>query len=180
VDDDSQPVMVPRNDKPLAPVAAQRVQRLREHLIGILQDLRKTNHVEHIASPLRGAPSGFHAIVAKTACSLCRGHCCRNGDDDGFLDDRTLARMRLANPSLSERGLIRLYVSRVPDVAYRDSYIFHGKHGCTLDRSMRADICNIYYCGGLDAFMKSETELGPTVVLAGEGEKMRLSSVLEP
>ena len=88
--------------------------------------------------------------------------------------------MLLANPNLSKHDLLRRYFGRVPDAAYRDSCIFHGKQGCTLDRSMRADVCNAYYCGGLGAFMKSKAELGPTVVLAGEGEKMRVSATLKP
>jgi hypothetical protein len=130
IDDDSLPVMVPRNDKPLAPVAPARVRRLREHLIGILHDLRKANHLERFASPLRPAPPGFAALVARSACSLCKGSCCRNGDDDAFLDDRTIARVRLAKPDATETALLRLYLSRVPDAVYQDSCIFHGKHGC--------------------------------------------------
>jgi hypothetical protein len=55
-----------------------------------------------------------------------------------------------------------------------------GKHGCTLDCSMRADVCNTYYFGGLGAFMKSKEENRPTVVLAGEGEKMRVSAKVDP
>jgi hypothetical protein len=66
-------------------------------------------------------------------------------------DDRTLARVRLANPEMKDRALLRLYLNRVPSMAYRDSCIFHGKEGCTLDRSMRADVCNTYYCGGLSS-----------------------------
>jgi nucleotide-binding universal stress UspA family protein len=56
----------------------------------------------------------------------------------------------------------------------------HSKRGCTLDRSMRADICNTYFCGGLRAYMKGHTDPEPTVVLAGEGDKMRSSPILVP
>jgi hypothetical protein len=116
--------------------------------------------------------------VAQTACSLCKGRCCRNGDDDAFLDDRTLARVRLAKPVTDERDVLRLYLDCVP-VAYRDSCIFHGNRGCTLDRSLRADICNTYYCGGLGAYMKTGATV-PVKVIAGEGDKMRTSPVLLP
>jgi hypothetical protein len=81
---------------------------------------------------------------------------------------------------MSERALLRLYLDRVPSATYRDSCIFHGKRGCALDRSMRADVCNTYYCGGLGAFMKSNDTAMPTVVIAGEGDKMRTSPVLVP
>ena len=105
-DDESLPVMVPRNDKPLVPVALERVRKLREHLINILQDLRKSKHLERVASPLRGEPTGFPAIVARSACSLCKGWCCRNGDDDAFLDDRTLACVRLGKPGYDGTGAL--------------------------------------------------------------------------
>lgn len=51
-DDDSQPVMVPRNDKGLVAMPPERVQRLREHLIKELADLRKAKHLECFASPV--------------------------------------------------------------------------------------------------------------------------------
>jgi hypothetical protein len=179
-DDDSLPVMVPRSDKPLVAVSPERVRRLREHLIKKLGELRKTKHLDRFATPERPAPVGVAAIVARSACSLCKGWCCRNGDDDAFLDDRTLVRMLLARPEMSERALLRLYLNRVPTVGYRDSCIFHGKKGCTLDRSMRADVCNTYYCGGLGAFMKSRDAPVPTVIIAGAGDKIRTSPVLLP
>jgi hypothetical protein len=178
-DDDSLPVMVPRSDNGLAAIPPERVRRLREHLIEALRELRTAKHWERLASPERPAPSGFEARVARTACSLCKGWCCRNGDDDTFLDDRTLARVRLARPELNERAVLRLYLDLVPPVAYRDSCIFHGKQGCTLDRSLRADICNSYYCGGLGAYMKTSSAV-PVKVIAGEGDKMRTSPVLTP
>jgi hypothetical protein len=179
-DDDSQPVMVPRSDKALVAVSPERVRRLREHLIKTLRELRVAKHLEHVASPMRPEPTGFAARVARTACSLCKGWCCRNGDDDAFLDDRTLARVRLVRPDMTEAAMLRLYLERVPPVAYRESCIFHGKQGCTLDRSMRADVCNSYYCGGLGAFVKAGGEPMPTKVFAGEGEKLRTSPVLLP
>jgi hypothetical protein len=178
-DDDSLPVMVPRSDKVLVPTSASRVRRLREHLIEALRELQRAKHVERIASPLRPEPTGFTKRVARTACSLCKGWCCRNGGDDAFLDDRTMARVRLARPDMDERAVLRLYLDRVPTAAYQDSCIYHGKQGCTLDRSLRADVCNSYYCGGLGAYMKTGAAI-PTKVVAGEGGNMRTSQVLVP
>jgi hypothetical protein len=45
---------------------------------------------------------------------------------------------------------------------------------------MRADVCNSYYCGGLGTFLKSRDPETPTVIIAGEGKKMRTSPVLMP
>ena len=93
--------MVPRNDKDLVAVPPERVRRLREHLINELRDLRKAAHLERFASPAQPEPPALAARVARTAYSLCKGWCCRNGDDDAFLDDRTLARVRLAKPDMT-------------------------------------------------------------------------------
>jgi hypothetical protein len=100
--------------------------------------------------------------------------------DDAFLDDRTLARVRLAQPALTEGALRQLYLDRVPSDSFRGSCIFHGSRGCTLDKSMRADVCNSYFCGGLGAYVKSCDRATPAMVIAGEGDKMRTSSVLMP
>ena len=80
---------------------------------------------------------------------------------------------------MTERAILRLYLEHVPPVTYRDSCIFHGKQGCTLDRSLRADVCNTYYCGGLGTYMKTGAPV-PIKVFAGEGAKMRTSRVLTP
>jgi hypothetical protein len=179
-DDDCLPVIVPRSDRRLVPTAAERVEKLRNHLREALLDLGKARRLDRLATPVSPEPAGFRAVVARAACSLCRGWCCRNGGEEAFVDDRTLARLRLANPEITDQAIIRLYLARVPEAGYQDSCIFHGKHGCTLDRSMRGDICNTYFCGGLQAYMRGRTDPEPTVVLAGEGEKMRSSAVLKP
>src|SRR5215831_17418022 len=173
-DDDSHPVMVPRNDRALMAVSLERVRRLREHLIKELRGLRMAKHSERFASPLRPEPEGFAARVARTACSLCKGWCCTNGDDHAFLDQATIARVRRARLPLDLRAVLRLYIERVPEVGYEGSCIFHGKQGCTLDRSLRSDVCNSYFCGGLQAYMKGGDTMTPTLIIAGVGDKCAL------
>ena len=179
-DNDYLPVTVPRSDKPVVPVSPERVERLRQHLLETLRDLRKARRIDRLVSSVSPEPDGFRSVVARTACSLCRGSCCRHGGDEAFLDDRTLARFRVAEPEITDQAIARLYLDRVPEVVQGESCIFHGKRGCTLDRSMRADVCNRFFCGGLSAYIRSNAAPEPTVVLAGEGEKMRISSVLVP
>ena len=114
--------------------------------------------------------------VARAACSLCRGWCCRNGGDDAFLDDQAMARLRRDRPQLDVQALLRVYIARVPVLAYQDSCIFHGKRGCTLDRSLRADICNGYFCRGLGNYVKSGKADAPTTVIAGKRDTRGLSA----
>ena len=177
---DSLPVMVPRSDKRLAPVSPERIRRLRQHLIDVILDLRKAGAMRPTASAVAPEPVGFTGVVARAACALCKGVCCRHGDDNGYIDDQALVRVQLENPRLSDEAILKLYLQRVPTTAYRDSCIFHGKKGCTLDRTMRADICNTYFCGGLRSYMESGAAPEPTVVIAGESEKMRVTPVLVP
>jgi hypothetical protein len=179
-DEDSLPVMVPRNDKAAVPISPERVRRLRKQLVATLRALHRMKNPEHSASPLRPEPEGFAGRVARTACSLCKGWCCRNGEDHAFLDERTMARMRCARSALDVRAVLRLYVERVPEVGYKDSCIFHGKQGCTLDRSLRSDVCNSYFCGGLQAYLTGDEVVTPTMIIAGAGDKMRTSPILMP
>lgn len=177
-DDDSLVVMVPRNQKALVPTSPERVRRLRMHLVESLRALRTMKDPERSASPLRPAPDGFAGRVARTACSLCRGWCCKGGGDHAYLDERTMARVRHARLELDARAVLRLYVDRVPAVGYEGSCVFHGAKGCTLDRSLRSDVCNSYYCGGLGTYVTDGDTTTDVVVIAGEGDKMRRSPVL--
>jgi hypothetical protein len=173
-DDDAIPVIVPRSGRALAPISPERLRRLRDHLTRTVASMRP----DEPPSNVRDGPEGFHAKVAATACTLCRGWCCRGGADDGFLDEPTLARV---SPSLmSGAEVIDMYLERVPDVGYAGSCIFHGVRGCTLDRSTRSDVCNAYFCDGLHSFLWSNEPVGPTIVISGELTEMRLSPVLTP
>jgi len=174
---DAVPVHVPRNIKPLMPVAPDRVRRLREHLI---KAIRKARGLEHAACPLPAAPAGFAARVARVACSICKGWCCQNGGDDAFLDDQTMTRVRRDRPELRAGALPRLYLDRVPARAYEDSCIFHGNKGCVLDRSLRADICNSFFCRGFGAYLTDRQTDVPRIVIAGDGDETRASAILIP
>ena len=179
-DDDHLPVMVPRSDKVLVQTPPERVRRLRRHLVVTLRALRTAKETKRKTSPPHPEPEGFAARVAGTACGMCKGWCCKNGEDDAFLDEPTLLRVRRAGPALKARAVLRLYMDRVPAQAYQGSCIFHGRQGCTLDRALRSDVCNSYFCGGLQNYLSGGNAAGPTVVIAGEGGKMRTSPVLIP
>jgi hypothetical protein len=172
-DDDAVPVIVPRSDRALSPTPPERIEKLRERLAAILTRMR-TNEP---ASSVRPGPDGFAARVAASACTLCKGWCCKNGDDDGFLDEATLARVW---PGMTAAAIVHMYVERVPNIGYEGSCIFHGEKGCTLPRDLRSNVCNVYFCGGLQGFIQSDEKPGPTIVIAGELDKMRLSPVLVP
>ena len=179
-DDDSLPVIVPKNDKAVVPISPERVRRLCKHLVVTLRALRRMKSSEHSVSPLRPEPEGFAGHVARTACSLCKGSCCKNGEDHAFLDEATIARVHCTGPALDMRAVLRLYIGRVPEVGYQNSCIFHGKQGCTLDRSLRSDVCNSYFCGGLQVYLTGDDFVTPTMIVAGAGDNIRTSPSLMP
>ena len=57
---------------------------------------------------------------------------------------------------------------------------FTEKQGCTLDRSLRSDVCNSYFCSGLQGYMTGGDTVTPTMIIAGVGDQMRTSPILMP
>jgi hypothetical protein len=171
-------VTVPLNRKALAPTSSERVRRLRRHLVASLRAMRTMKDPRGSASPQRPEPDGFVGRVARAACAVCKGWCCKGGGDHAYLDERVMARVRQARPELDARAVMRLYVERLPAVGYEGSCVFHGTDGCTLDRSLRSDVCNSYFCTGLGNYVKVADAAADVVVIAGEGDEMHMSPVL--
>jgi hypothetical protein len=137
---------------------------------------QRLDHPDYAYNAMRPIAGVDHRV----ACSLCKGWCCRSGEDNAFLDETTMARVRYARSALDVRAVLRLYVERVPEVGFEDSCIFHGKQGCTLDRSLRSDVCNSYFCSGLQVYMTGGDAVTPTMIIAGVGDQMRTSPILMP
>jgi hypothetical protein len=176
----NQIVMVPLNVRALIPIDRERIRRLRKHLVQSLRAMRTMKRSAQSASELRAEPPGFIGEVARTACSLCRGYCCKGGGDHAYLDERAMARVRAARPLLNAGEVLRLYVERMPSAGYAGSCVFHGEGGCTLDRSLRSDVCNSYFCAGLDNFIKGKGLPTTTIVVASQGDESRTSPALTP
>lgn len=169
VPDGAPVVEVPRNLRALVPVTPERVRRLRHHLVASLRAERELKRPERFARPALPDPEGLAGDVARAACTLCGGWCCKGGEEHAYLDERTMARVRRARPELEARQAIRLYVERVPAEGYEGSCVFHGATGCTLDRSLRSDVCNSYFCSGLGNFVKAPSDAAAVLVVAGTG-----------
>lgn len=160
-------VVVPRYAGVLAPVTTERRRELRAHLLRTLRTLGARYRDEATpATPLRPEPQGFPGTVAHAACTLCRGYCCRGGGERAYLDERDFARVRRTLPELSASALVHAYLHRVPEKAHAGSCIFHGRHGCTLPRTLRSDVCNSYFCAGLRDFLHAQDASGRVAVTA--------------
>ena len=174
----NQAVTVPLSSRGLVPMEPERVRRLRKHLVQSLRAMRTMKRPAQSASPMRPEPEGFAGDVARAACTLCRGWCCKGGGDHGYLDERVMVRVRQAQPELDARAVIRLYVGSVPAMNYAGSCVFHGEQGCTLDRSLRSDVCNSYFCTGLGNFVKGGEAVTSAIVIATQDGETRISPVL--
>lgn len=173
-------VEVPYREAPLAPVAPERVRTLKKHLVESLRDLRSAKRPERLIQPESVPPSGFAATVTTVGCTHCQGFCCRNGGEQAYLDERTMARVRKANPELDAAAIIRLYTSVIPAQAVAGSCIFHGERGCTLTRALRAELCNSYWCTGLQDYLNYADGRSRVVIVAARNGEGRSSPVLYP
>lgn len=179
-EDDARPLIVPLNNRALVPTSADRVRRLRKHLLETLRAWRDTSPPAPSVSVFPPELDEFAARVAQAACTLCKGWCCKGGGEHAYLDERTMARVRRNGTGLTARSMMQLYLERVPDTGYEGSCIFHGREGCTLTRALRSNICNDYFCTGLGTYVTAHEPPTPVVVIAGDGNKMRTSPILSP
>jgi hypothetical protein len=175
---DNQAVMVPLNRRALVPRDPERVRRLRKHLVQSLRAMRMMKRPVESASPLRPEPEGFLGTLARAACGLCKGWCCKGGGEHGYLDERVMARVRQARPELDASAVIRLYTERVPVSGYAGSCIFHAESGCTLDRSLRSDVCNSYFCTGLGNLVKIGQAPTKAIIVATQDGETCMSPVI--
>jgi hypothetical protein len=147
-------VTVPLLNDTLEPPPPARVRAFKRHLIQALRDLRIAKRPDRLRQRATPEPSGFTAAVLQAGCATCQGHCCKGGGDHAYIDERTMARVRRDNPELDARAIIGLFLARLAPLSWRASCLFHGPDGCTLGRGLRAELCNAYYCNGLQAFLQ--------------------------
>ena len=108
----------------------------------LLADLKTPARAARKAGP---APPDEVPAVG-TACSLCRGFCCRTGGNEAYLNPKTLARVWSERAHMTADDLVAAYVDAVPELAFAGSCIFHAERGCNLPRAMRSNVCHTYEC----------------------------------
>jgi hypothetical protein len=171
-------VTVPLLDETLEAPPRHRVRALKAHLIRSLRALRAARRPDKLIQRPAQRPTGFTATVLAAGCATCRGHCCKGGGEHAYIDERTMARVRRDNPEHDASGIIRLYLARLAPVSYRDSCLFHGPDGCTLDGKLRAELCNAFYCNGLRDFMNRAPTPDRVQIVAARNGRERRSAVI--
>lgn len=171
-------VTVPLLNDTLEPPSPTRVRALKRHLVQSLRDLRIAKRPERLVQRASPEPAGFTAAVLQAGCATCQGHCCKGGGDHAYIDERTMARVRRDNPDLDARAIIGLFLACLAPLAYRASCLFHGAAGCTLGRRLRAELCNAYYCNGLQEFLQRQEVPERVQIVATRSGIERRSPVL--
>jgi hypothetical protein len=92
---------------------------------------------------------GLPTPLAAAVCAVCAGACCHRAGDHAFLDEAGIVRFMAQNPKMEPANIVSKYAAHLPMLSYADSCVYHAVDGCTLPRSLRADICNTYRCSGL-------------------------------
>ena len=179
-DASAQLVEVPAYAGTLAPPERDRIRLLRRNLVEAMRHAREIKPRRGAADRPAPEPTGFVGQVARAACALCRGWCCSKGGEHAYLDGPSLARIRRARPDLDAWGILRLYTGAVADPAYAGSCVFHGAQGCTLDRALRSNLCNEYFCNGLSAVVKQGRAPARAMVVAARDEVRRTSALVSP
>ncbi len=155
---DAEALVVPGYTGTLAPVPAARRRALRAHLRTIIAEAMNRGTKPPPDKPR--LPGDVDRVV-QDACAVCRGHCCRNGGTDAYLDDATIARVMSAQPGIAPARLLRAYLGCVARETYAGSCIFHGARGCGLDRALRSKLCNDFYCNDLVLFIRAHPAQAP-------------------
>lgn len=157
-------VVLVGTDAPLAPVPEARKERLHAHLrrcLAAVADPGGPPLAEMLAPHQNALPQPLHAPPPEPlaqACGLCRGYCCAEGGDEAFIEPATLARVRSQLADLGEDELCGLYLEALPERGIAGSCVFHGERGCSLPRTLRARICNEYYCEPIREWIEPAAE----------------------
>ena len=95
-------------------------------------------------------------------CACCQGSCCQGGaHTHAYLTVDTIQRYRATHPRQGPRAVLAAYLRLIGRHTYTNSCVYHQADGCSLPQSMRADLCNRFFCSGLTEFVQQLPAQGP-------------------
>jgi hypothetical protein len=137
---------LPGCERKLVPIPEERRAAFRAHLERVAAEGLEEGH------PTPAEPDFLADPLLAQACALCEGQCCGNGGDRAYLDGRTLARFfaeRADGGGGTVEEAVALYLGYLAEESYEGGCIYQGARGCTLPRSLRAEVCNSHLCNGM-------------------------------
>jgi len=174
-------IIVPGTDGRTSRLPAKRLAKFREHLTETIADAFAADPARAKKRPsTRAAPYPVTEVTA-AGCATCRGRCCRTAGEHAYIEEKTIRRVRAAMPELAREEILETYLAALPAKSVRGSCVFHGTSGCTLPRTIRADICNDFFCGPLREWLDSPAskESKPTVIFVVEDRRVTRSTYVE-
>lgn len=138
--------VVPRQRGRLAPLPPVRRTAFMAHLEAIVAQAFASAGPE-IDLDRRQLCECPEAPLLDATCATCRGLCCMlGGASHAFLTVEIIQIHRARNPRASASQIVEHYLSQLPEASVEHSCVYHGPHGCMLERRDRADVCNRYHC----------------------------------
>ena len=157
-------IALPSGSKRQRRLSARRRQAYIAHLDAVIATALDKTAPSNFATAAGSTPSveqneGKHASnLLGRLCGACAGGCCSNGNDHAYLHADTIKRVMAANPGLSPAQVRAAYLERLPEHAMTDSCVNHTKAGCSLPRSLRSDVCNVFLCSHLQRLVDTLTD----------------------
>ena len=99
--------------------------------------------------------------ILGAGCGTCRGNCCRGGGNHAYQGEESMVRYLTRFPQRDDDAVIADYLQYVPSLTMSEGCIYQKDDGCALPRDMRAYICNVFYCEGLQSIRYAFRDGGP-------------------
>lgn len=103
----------------------------------------------YVTMPPSEIPPAEGALLG-AACAACGGRCCREGGERAYITPRTVRRWLAAHPGARPSDAVVAYAAYLPTTSVPRSCVYHTATGCALPRAMRSDVCNVFFCDGLN------------------------------
>ena len=126
--------------------------------------------------------TGLPVALAAAVCAVCGGACCHRAGDQAVLDIAAIERVIADNHEANPMDIVCKYAVHLPAQSFAGSCVYHTSEGCTLPRTLRADICNAYRCSGLKQAERWARDDGTSrvYVVVREDNKIKRSAFVQP
>jgi predicted nucleic acid-binding Zn ribbon protein len=151
--------VIPHNPDRVARLPVRRRREFEAHLRKKLAGARQRLAQGAAPSPAEVAPPPEEPLTPRrraelavlgAGCGACRGNCCRGGGDHAYHGEDSMVRYLHRYPDRDDDAVIADYLGYVPSRTMSAGCIYQQAGGCALPRDMRADICNQFFCDGLN------------------------------
>ena len=164
--------VVPRQNRPLVPLPAHRLETFSSHLDKIIAEAFAEGEPDTDLSTREKEEASELPLIDAT-CATCQGKCCiLGGPGNAFLNSGNMQQFRVRNPEATPDSIRAHYLGKLPEVSVEHSCLYHGPMGCVLDRTERGDVCNRYHCNPQTQLLLRYREMGASkaVIVATEDD----------